>query len=123
VARSRDYAKEYAARKRRYKGLPTKVARGHGSVPANIAWKAEKGTLTRAESRKYREGLRKYQAEYGPVKAGRKGRHMPHRHRIPETFATERQAQVYATDVLGIPLEYVVIEQGKDGRWTLTLLR
>jgi hypothetical protein len=124
VARARDYAREYRQRRAKYKGLPARVATGKGEVPAEIAYKAEHGTLTRDEARRWHHGLRAYEKRYGPAAHGKPHAKRPGVvHQVPESFRTRAEARRYMqTEYPDVPAAYREITK-HQGRWIVLLKR
>jgi len=130
VARRRDYRREYQARQRRGRGLPSAIRRGHGPLSIEQARAIERGGqkgATRAEKkaaaevrRERPEGVKAYRKLFG------KGKN-PYRPRpVPRVFPTRRAAQVEAQSTYGLGPEtegiYYQVEEVKGG-YKLTIIR
>lgn len=115
--RKRDYRKEYRQRTRR-RGIPLNVARGHGTIPADVAVRLEKGELKAGEKRKYEKQIKSYEKQYGPAGGGRAGR----KRKLARGFETRQDARDYATEHYGLSADYVRITE-RDERFYITLLR
>ena len=100
------------------RGIPLNVARGHGTIPADVAERLEKGQLKAGEKRKYEKQIKQYEKKYGPAGHGRAGR----KRNMARGFASRDDAMAYATEVFGVPENYVrITERGE--RFYITLLR
>ena len=113
---------EYAARIARGVGLPTKVARGHGPVPARIARGIEAQIAGRpralpvATQIRYREGIGAYERQY-------KG-HLVTGHAVALAFPSKRAAELYLSTYLALDPESEYAEIREEGdTWTVILLR
>lgn len=121
--RGGSWAAEYRHRLAENRGLPTPVARGHGSIPAKIARGVEGQIAGKPRALpvktqiRYRRGIGEYEkAWHGGLKTG---------HTVNLTFPSERAARRYVVTTLTMTPdadEYVEID-GSGTEWTVTLLR
>lgn len=128
MARRRDYHKEYLARLRRGRGLPTAVRRGHGPLSAARAKALERGSAKdasreqKAEARRIRraapKAVRAYEQKYGPAGGGHAGRERT----IPRPFRTEQQARDFVETDWGVSGDSYRVTQTSRG-WKVTVLR